>query len=908
MRKITSLLMILFTVVGFSQENKGKIQDYLNRNKTSLNLTSQDISDWTIESTGSSESTNITNYYIKQRYQGIEIFNALTNVWVKDNEVIHAGNRFYNNVSQKVNTTSPSLSVIQGLNKALAHLNIANSQNSIIETISDKEFKLSNGALTEDPVRAELVYQPINGSLKLAWDYNFYSQDYKSLWSIRVDAVTGEILKKEDMVISCNFDLHANHSKKNNFSFFNNFVKQENVLAPFQVQGGSYKVVPFNYESPNHIARQLIANPENATASPKGWHDTNTITGNIATSKYTYLRGNNAWSRADYTGTNPTAHSTTVTANGYSPNGGSSLLFDYPYGGTGVAASTYIDAAATNLFYMNNIMHDVWYQYGFNELGGNFQQTNHVSGASGNDFVWADAQDSSTAATPSNNNANFSTQPDGTKPRMQMFIWNVPPDVKPLFVINPTSIAGNYISRQNGFSPGHVDLPIAPASLQTNLVLYEDGTPDIGTTDGADACDPATNAAALNGKIVLVRRSLAAADGGSPCNFTVKVKNAQLAGAIAVIVYNNIDVLDSFGDPVDVALGMSGAEATITIPAIGVSKIVGEMLAAQMLLGPVAVKLQLPADYAPFVNADGDLDNGIIAHEYGHGISNRLTGGPQTTSCLGNAEQMGEGWSDWFALMMQLKIGDVGATAKGIGTFAFSEPTTGNGIRNFPYSTDMSINPLTFVDSNDDESHNRGEFMATVLWDLTWDYINKYGHDSNAYTGTGGNNKVMRLVIDGLKLQPCSPTVVEFRDTLIAADQATTGGQNFCLIWHAFARRGVGVNASSGSNEDALDQTEDFVEPAPGPNCLLSVNYFENEDSFRVYPNPTNNLLNVRINNYVGKVTIQVIDINGRVVNEYRNEDFNTEKSLNLSNLQSGMYILKVSGDSLNFTQKIMKN
>jgi extracellular elastinolytic metalloproteinase len=908
MKKITSLLMILFTVVGFSQDNKGKIQDYLNRNKTSLNLTSQDISDWTIESTGSSESTKITNYYIKQRYQGIEIFNALTNVWVKDNEVINAGNRFYNNISQKANTITPSLSVSQALNKAFIHLNLASTENNIIETISDKEFKLSNGSLSDDPIKAELVFQPVNQSLRLAWDYNFYTQDYKHLWSVRIDAVTGDLLEKNDMVISCNFENHKGHKHgAADFSFYKNFYKDQ-VASPFQVQGGSYRVVPYNYESPNHSARQLIANPENATASPKGWHDTNTIAGTTATLKYTYLRGNNVWSRADYTGTNSTAHSTNATTNGYSPDGGTALLFDYPYGGTGVAANTYINAASTNLFYMNNIMHDVWYQYGFNELAGNFQQTNHVGGASANDFVWGDAQDASTAATPQNNNANFSTQPDGTKPRMQMFLWNVGPIVKPLYVVNPSTIEGNYNSRQNGFSPGHVDLPIAPAFLQTDLVLYEDGTQDPGTNDGADACNPAINAAALDGKIVLVRRSLAELDGGTPCSFTVKVKNAQNAGAIAVIVYNNVDVLNNAGNPSDVALGMSGADASITIPAIGISKIVGDMLVAQMLLGPVTVKLQLPSDYAPFVNADGDFDNGIIAHEYGHGISNRLTGGRLTTSCLNNAEQMGEGWSDWFALMMQLKVGDVGTSARGIGTFAVSEAITGGGIRNFPYSTDMSINPLTFVDSNDDESHNRGEFMTAVLWDLTWEYINKYGHDANTYTGTGGNNKVMRLVIDGLKLQPCSPSLIEFRDAIIAADQATTGGQDFCLIWKVFANRGVGVNASSGSNDDALDQTEDFSVPAPGPNCTLSVNYFENEDSFRVYPNPTNDLLNVRINNYVGKVNIQVIDINGRIVKEYKNEEFNIEKSLNLNNLQSGMYVLKVNGDNLNFIQKIIKN
>jgi hypothetical protein len=51
-KKITSLLMVLFTILGFSQDNKGKIQSYLEQNKTKFNLTSQDISDWYIQSTG----------------------------------------------------------------------------------------------------------------------------------------------------------------------------------------------------------------------------------------------------------------------------------------------------------------------------------------------------------------------------------------------------------------------------------------------------------------------------------------------------------------------------------------------------------------------------------------------------------------------------------------------------------------------------------------------------------------------------------------------------------------------------------------------------------------------------------------------------------------------------------------
>ncbi len=917
-KKITSLLMVLFTILGFSQNNSGKIQTYLDQNKSKFNLTSQDVSDWYIQSIGNSESTKIDTYWILQRYQGIEIYNATSNVWVKNDEIINVLNGFIPNITQKVNTTTPSLSVLAALQKGFLAVNATAVTCAITETVSSTEFKISNGNLTEDPITAKLVFQPVKNSLKLAWDFTFYTQDYKHLWSIRIDATNGNLLEKNDMVISCNYPNNANLSSTiDQASAFNKSFFKDEMTSPLQVQGGSYRVIPFNYVNPLETPRALIANPENALASQKGWHDANTLTGTTASLKYTYTRGNNVWARTDYGGVNPTTTSTVSTANGYAPDGGAALSFDFPYTGTSAVANTYINAACTNLFYMNNVCHDLWYQYGFNEANGNFQNNNYttVPGTISNtDYIYADAQDGSTAATPTLNNSNFSSPADGSKGRMQMFLWNVAPTYKPLFVVAPNAIAGNYNSRQNGFSPGHVDLPIAPAALQTDLVLFDDGTADIGAPDNSDACTAAVNAAAISGHVVLINRSLSAADGGAPCNFTVKVKNAQLAGAIGVIISNNIDVTDNSGTAVDVPIGMSGADATITIPAIGVSKIIGDMLRTQMQTSTVNVKLQLPVDYVPFINADGNFDNGVIAHEFGHGISIRLAGGRTNSACLNNEEQMGEGWSDWFALMLQMHTGDVGTTAKGIGNFVVSLPADGPGIRNYPYSTDMTVNPETFNTvnlnqvNNVTESHNVGEVWATMLWDLTWAYVNKYGYDDNKYTGTGGNNKVMRLVIDAIKLQPCSPSFVQARDAIIAADQATTGGQDYCLIWEVFARRGLGLNASSGDTNSSIDEVEDFTQPPAGPNCILSVNYFENQELFRVYPNPTNGLINVRINNYVGKVNIQVIDINGRIVNEYKNEDFNTEKSLNLNNLQSGMYILKVSGDELNFTQKIIKN
>ena len=274
-----------------------------------------------------------------------------------------------------------------------------------------------------------------------------------------------------------------------------------------------------------------------------------------------------------------------------------------------------------------------------------------------------------------------------------------------------------------------------------------------------------------------------------------------------------------------------------------------------------------------------------------------------------NGEQMGEGWSDWFGLMNQIKVGDTGAESRGIGTYAINESITDGGIRAYPYSTDFSINPLTLINSNDAEPHNRGETWTAVLWDLTWAYINKYGFDPDIFNGTGGNNKVMRLVVDALKLQTCNTaSFISGRDNFFAADQATTGGEDYCLIADVFQKRGMGLNASSGSVDSGIDQVEDFTAFPAGPNCVLAVNYFDKNDLFRVYPNPTHGFLNVRINQFVGKLSFQIVDANGRVVFNQNEENFNIEKTINITSLQTGMYVLKVTGNNVNYTQKILKN
>ncbi|MFZ7154089.1 MAG: M36 family metallopeptidase [Bacteroidota bacterium] len=218
---------------------------------------------------------------------------------------------------------------------------------------------------------------------------------------------------------------------------------------------------------------------------------------------------------------------------------------------------------------------------------------------------------------------------------------------------------------------------------------------------------------------------------------------------------------------------------------------------------------------------DGSLDNGVIMHELGHGVSNRLTGGPSNTNCLFNGEQGGEGWSDYFALLFTIEPGDQGSDSRGIGTYAFDEPTTGGGIRRYPYSTDMGINPQTYGDlAGSGAVHDIGEIWCGTLWDMTWNLIDVEGFDPDWINGTGGNNIALRLVLEGMKLQPCGPGFLDGRDAILLADDNLYSGAHRCLIWNAFARRGMGASAQQGSANNTGDEVENFDLPTI---CLTPV-------------------------------------------------------------------------------------
>lgn len=167
---------------------------------------------------------------------------------------------------------------------------------------------------------------------------------------------------------------------------------------------------------------------------------------------------------------------------------------------------------------------------------------------------------------------------------------------------------------------------------------------------------------------------------------------------------------------------------------------------------------------------------------------------------------MGEGWGDFFATAIRLQPSDTRETDYSLGAWVYNDPA---GIRNYLYSTNLDTNPYQYTTLNTyNEVHDIGEVWATVLYEVLWNLIDKYGKndgakpefDSNGVP-TDGKYLTLKLVVDAMALQPCNPNFIQGRDAIIDADQALTGGENaFDNSWTAFAKRGVGEGAVYSSS------------------------------------------------------------------------------------------------------------
>ncbi|MEC7987670.1 MAG: M36 family metallopeptidase [Myxococcota bacterium] len=409
-----------------------------------------------------------------------------------------------------------------------------------------------------------------------------------------------------------------------------------------------------------------------------------------------------------------------------------------------------IQASITQAFFVINQLHDLFYDYGFDELSGNAQRDNFGRGGLENDPLFAEAQDFSGF-----NNANMMTPADGSSPVMQLYLCLTEQDSS-LIVSSPSSLAGSYPLGGSEFGPRAV------FSGRISVV-------------SGSGCQPI--ASDLSNEIALIER------GG--CNFVDKVRHAQEAGAAAVLIYNNDP-----NDP-DGLMSMGGEGMDVYIPAFflsyrdGVSFVNSdEEIWVDLDLGPLR---------------DTSVDAQVVSHEWGHYMFGRLTAGGYTNQM----RSLNEGNSDFVALLTGTRSDSPNFQgAFPVGGYAFSSPYF--GIRRAPYSTDTNIYPLTFrhIESGEplpngsiandgrdnSEVHSSGEIWANALWECYVGLIEEYGYDE-------GRARMLSYLVTSLKLFPPDTTFTEARDaTLLAASVDTN---DYLIFWRAFAKRGLGVDAQS---------------------------------------------------------------------------------------------------------------
>ncbi len=733
-------------------------------------------------------SINICYYYLQQLHQNIPIQSYISvasqsdkkdSIFFKENLAKY---KFVHSNKSKNDHIDDQRAV------SLALLGFGISKKVKLKEIplkSGRNRTYQNLDISSEIIKVDEVYIVKNGGLKLCKQVSLFIDEKNEWWEVRIDPATQKIIEQNTWTIECNHK--QPHLHKDPYEHYSGEVYIDNVTD------NSYVVYGMPLKSPDEGSRTEIASPwliqgQSVLPSPYGWHDTDGTEG--AESTLTF--GNNVFAYPDRNADNQ-PDSILI------PDGGSNLSFNFPIN-LSESPNTYVAAATTNLFYWNNIIHDVMYNYGFTEAAGNFQLNNYDKGGQANDHVKAESQDGSGL-----NNANFSAPPDGFNPRMQMYEWGVPKQAN-LTINNQNS----YAVRPGSFGP-------SIGEITGELILAE---PIL-------ACTPLINTDSLNGRIAIIDRG--------ECKFIQKTLGAQEAGAIAVIICNNQNSLFT----------MSGdTTAEINIPAVLMAKNDCDIIKMQLESASLDGSLSITSS----INKDSDLDNGVIIHEYGHGISIRLTGGAGNSSCLSNSEQMGEGWSDYFGLIMTMKPEDAANDAIGMATYLANQPSTGNGIRNYPYSTDMNINPFTYGDLDQvSVPHGVGSIWATMLWDMTWALIEEYGFDPDLYNGSGGNNIALQLVMTGLKLQPCNPGFVDGRDAILLADELIFQGANNCLIWHAFAKRGLGFNANQGDRNSVVDAIESFDLP---PSCSSTLSYQYIADRTVVGEGDTVTFQSTILNNY----------------------------------------------------------
>jgi hypothetical protein len=435
-----------------------------------------------------------------------------------------------------------------------------------------------------------------------------------------------------------------------------------------------------------------------------------------------------------------------------------------------LASETQAHAASVQLFYTTNWLHDYFYTSGFDEPAGNAQDNNHGRGGVGGDALLAEAQNLGPDAQ-ARNNALIYTPSDGTPPRMEMYLWEMPED-------RSVTVSGTR------YDTGKAAFGAQDFAMTGSLLLADDGV-----ASRSDGCQPLQNA--VTGALVLADRG--------QCLYEQKAVNAENAGAAGLIIINHVP-----GDPPP---DMFDVDSSLhaTIPVLSISYEDGQALKQLLATGA----LEGTMARTPSIERDGTIDNTIIAHEWGHLLHYRLVE-CSTAQCRAQSE----GWGDFIALHMMVREGDNLDGTYGIASYAshILGESAYYGIRRAPYSRNPAKNALRFRHIShgeplpghhplrdrgvaNSEIHNAGEIWASMLFDGYLALLeDARGISPRIASFAEARRRMADYVVAGMVLAPANPTFTEQRDALLMAALARDP-QDMLLLAQAFAGRGAGTCA-----------------------------------------------------------------------------------------------------------------
>ncbi len=381
-----------------ANEKHRAVKMFLNEHRALFGHDATALSGAEIQREDTSPASGLQTVVWQQMLDGIPVFEGMLKATTSaGGELVNIGSQFVatpeiaadaGTPDREVAQIAPRISAAEAVALAAENVGVKIAEENVqpIGAPEGPKLQQSFSAQGLNEPRASLVWLPMDAAeMRLCWSVILTSKGRGEMFRVLVDADSGEVQLRH-----CLTEYISNASYRV-FTSDSPTPMSPGLATPLTTQ-------------PPLAARALITTPAlNTTASPNGWIDDGV----------NETRGNNVDAHLDLNSDD--------IADTPRPQGAAGRVFDFPLDLTLQAPAAYRDAAVTNLFYWCNLVHDRFYELGFTEASGNFQNNNFGRGGVGNDAVQADAQDGS-----GTNNANFSTPPDGSPGRMQMYVFTGP--------------------------------------------------------------------------------------------------------------------------------------------------------------------------------------------------------------------------------------------------------------------------------------------------------------------------------------------------------------------------------------------------------------------------------------------------------------------------------------------------